>query len=135
MRCLTRYSALSLLAAGLACSDSTGPNHSPVGTWRLQSINGQLPFSLNTGTTVISILGGALAMSANGSYNEMDSFTEAGSGGGSASGSIVGFGTYLVANGAVTFTDANDGVAFQGLVTGNTLTKIVNGMTEVYARQ
>jgi hypothetical protein len=37
-------------------------------------------------------------------------------------------------NGSITFDDQTDGVVYQGSVTGNALTEIVNGFAQVYAR-
>jgi hypothetical protein len=129
---------IALLAVALAgCgSDATGPSGGSVtGTWNLRSVNGtNLPYSFppQQGVT-ITVTGSVLTLSSDGAYNEIDSILLVGPGG-AATTTHLEAGMWSATNGSITFDDQTDGVVYQGSVTGNALTEIVNGFAQVYAR-
>lgn len=139
MRAILRRTALSVIAVTLitACGgDSTAPKTTVAGTWSLQSINGaSLPASFppSNGST-ITVTASTLNMVANGTYNEVISLRIV-TGAATTTTTVSEVGTWTENNGSVFFSDQTDKTTYQGSVTGNTLTEIVDGFTQVYARQ
>jgi len=102
----------------------------------MQTFNGtKLPYTISSGDTTLTITDDVLAIQSNGSYSDMTSFT-ATIAGNAQSASSTEVGTWTASGGTVTFDDQTDGgVTYQGSVTGNTLTEMVNGTTQVYQRE
>lgn len=131
------FACLALLIGACGESDSTSPNQVTVtGTWTMQTFNGtKLPYAISSGDTTVTITNDVLAIQSNGSYSDMTSFT-ATIAGNTQSASSTEVGTWTASGGTVTFDDQTDGgVTYQGSVTGNTLTEMVNGTTQVYQRE
>jgi hypothetical protein len=121
MRRLAMFALASTMAA---CSvDSTGPSGSVAGSYSLRTINGStLPYTLPSGLRVMS---DDLTLYQDGTYEDIsryDSGTQR-----------VEQGSYTSYNGAVTF-ESDYGDVYDGSVSGNVLTEIVNGYTQVFQR-
>lgn len=126
---------ICLLAMLAACSgDSTGPSNRVDGTWDLQAINGTLPYVIVSGTTTTSYTGSVLVIATNGTYNEILNYRQT-SGSITTNGTITELGTWTATNGAITFVVAGNTGTYQGSVSGNTLTEIGAGITQVYRRR
>lgn len=133
-RMLALFSLLALAACG---SDATtGPAGGSVsGTWNLRTINGSaLPVVLQTTSGNVTVISSVLTLNpSGGAYNEVTSLSAI-SGATTVTGTQTEVGTWFANGGAITFNDQTDQVVYQGSVSGNTLTEIVNGFTEVYSR-
>src|SRR5215469_17412096 len=140
---MRRLICVACLAGAFACSSSsssTGPvNVSVPGTWTLQTINGaSLPATLVESSTSFSeaVSRATLTTTANtGAVIESGLFTEV------ITATILGMndtfqetGTWVANGGSITFTNQTNSHVYQGSISGNTLTKIENGYTEVYSR-
>jgi len=136
---MKRFAALLFALAIVNCggSDSSvGPNASVGGTWNLRSINGTpLPANFVDQGTTLTITSSTLTMSGStsGAYNEVIAY-RAVSGGQTVTGTQTEVGTWSANGGSITFNDQTDRTTYQGSVSGNTLTEIVNGFTQVYSR-
>lgn len=130
-RFLLCLAVLMLAACG---GDSTSPTTRVSGTWHLRSINGtSLPYTFppDNGTTA-TVTGSTLTLSDNGSYNEVVSLRLV-SANATNNATVTEVGTWTANGGAITFNDNTDQATYQGSVSGNTLTEIVGGFTEVYS--
>ena len=131
------FASLALPIGACGGSDSTSPSQVTVtGTWAMQTFNGStLPYAISSGDTTLTITADVLTIQSNGSYSDMTSFT-ATIAGSTQSASSTEVGTWTSSGGTVTFDDQTDGgVTYQGSVTGNTLTEMVSGTTQVYQRE
>ena len=121
MRRLAMFALATTLAA---CSvDSTGPNGSVAGTYTLRTINGStLPYTFSGGLRLIS---DDLTLYGDGTYRDVSRY-DTGS-------DRVEQGNFTSYNGALTF-ESEFGDVYQGSVSGDVLTQIVNGYTQVFER-
>jgi len=108
-----------------ACSaDSTGPNGSVVGTYSLRKIDGQpLPYTFSGGLRLTS---DDLTLMSDGTYQDVSRYSDGTS--------FVDEGDYTSYNGAVTFYSTS-GDTYQGSVSNDVLTMILNGYTQVFQRE
>ena len=122
---MRRLVMLALAGTMAACSaDSTGPNGSVTGTYVLRKINGQtLPYTLPSGRQLIS---DRLTLYSDGTYEDVSQYSNAGS--------TVDEGDYTNENGAITFYSTSQEI-YQGSVSGNLLTQILNSYTQVFERE
>jgi hypothetical protein len=116
---------LALAGTLAACStDSTGPNGSVTGTYSLRTIDGQqFPYTFPSGLRLTSDL---ITLRTDGSYEDVSRYSDGSS--------FVDDGDYTSYNGAVTFYSSS-GDTYQGSISGNVLTQIINGYTQVFQRQ
>jgi len=107
-----------------ACSsDSTGPNGSVAGTYTLRTIDGQpLPYTFSGGLRLMS---DELTLMSDGTYEDVSRYSDGTS--------FVDEGDYTSYNGAVTFYSTS-GDTYQGSVSRDVLTQILNGYTQVFQR-
>ena len=107
-----------------ACStDSTGPNGSVAGTYTLRTIDGQpLPYTFSGGLRLTS---DELTLRTDGTYEDVSRYSDGTS--------FVDDGDYTNYNGAVTFYSSS-GETYQGSVSRDVLTQILNGYTQVFQR-
>jgi hypothetical protein len=121
MRRLAMFALAGTLAA---CSmDSTGPNGSVAGSYTLRTINGQsLPYTFSGGLRLTS---DDLTLLSNGTYQDVSRYSDGTS--------FVDDGDYSNNNGAITFYSAT-GQTYQGSVSGDVLTQILNNYTQVFER-
>ena len=122
MRRLLMFALASTLAA---CSlDSTGPNGSVAGNYSLRTINGQsLPYTFSGGLRLMS---DDLTLMSDGTYQDVSRYDDGTS--------FVDEGDYTSYNGAITFYSATTGETYQGSVSGDVLTQIINNYTQVFER-
>ena len=122
---MRRLVMLALAGTLAACStDSTGPNGSVTGTYSLRTIDGQqLPYTFPSGLRLTSDL---ITLRTDGSYEDVSRYSDGSS--------FVDDGDYTSYNGAVTFYSSS-GDTYQGSISGNVLTQIINGYTQVFQRQ
>lgn len=122
MRRLVMFALAGTLAA---CSvDSTGPNGSVAGTYDLRTVNGQtLPYTFSNGLRLTS---DQLTLFRDGTYEDVSRYSDGSS--------FVDDGDYTNYNGALTFYSTS-GDIYQGSVSGDVLTQILNGYTQVFQRQ
>ena len=122
MRRLVMFALASTLAA---CSlDSTGPNGSVAGNYSLRTINGQsLPYTFSGGLRLMS---DDLTLLSDGTYQDVSRYDDGTS--------FVDEGDYTSYNGAVTFYSSTTGETYQGSVSGDVLTQILNNYTQVFER-
>jgi hypothetical protein len=114
---------LALALAGCG-ADSTAPSGSINGTYQLHTINGSnLPFTFSNGITLTSDV---LTLSADGSYTDVARFSDG------RTSTDQGFYTNL--NGAISFTSQTASFSFQGSLSGEVLTELLNGYTQVYQK-
>lgn len=118
--------ALSMTAlAGCSSLDSVGPNGSVVGTYSLVRLNGQsLPYTFGTGATLVS---DDLSLRSDGSYLDVSRY--------SSGNVITQEGYYTDTNGSLYFEPDANIASYQGSVSGDVLTMIVNGYTQTFARR
>jgi hypothetical protein len=115
--------ALAGTLAGAACTDSTGPNGSVTGTYQLRTINGQnLPYTFSSGLRLVA---DDLTLFNDGTYEDVSRYSD-----GSTD---VDEGDYTNYNGAVTFYSTT-GFVYQGSVSRDVLTTVLNGFTQVFER-
>jgi hypothetical protein len=121
MRRLAMFALAGTLAA---CSmDSTGPNGSVAGSYTLRTINGQsLPYTFSGGLRLTS---DDLTLLSNGTYQDVSRYSDGTS--------FVDDGDYSNNNGAITFYSST-GQTYQGSVSGDVLTQILNNYTQVFER-
>ena len=121
MRRLVMFALAGTLAA---CSlDSTGPNGSVAGNYTLRRINGQvLPYTFSGGLRLMS---DELTLMSDGTYQDVSRYDDGTS--------FVDEGDYTNYNGANTFYSST-GETYQGSVSGNVLTQVVNNYTQVFER-
>lgn len=122
MRRLAMFALASTLAA---CSlDSTGPNGSVAGNYTLRTINGQsLPYTFSSGLRLTS---DELTLLSNGTYQDVSRYSDGTS--------FVDDGDYTSTNGAITFYSST-GDTYQGSVSGDVLTQVLNNFTQVFERR
>jgi hypothetical protein len=108
-----------------ACStDSTGPNGSVAGTYSLRSIDGQpLPYTFSGGLRLTS---DQLTLMSDGTYEDVSRYSDGTS--------FVDEGDYTSYNGAITFYSSTTQETYQGSVSRDVLTQILNGYTQVFQR-
>jgi hypothetical protein len=123
MRRLVMLALASTMMA--ACSaDSTGPNGSVAGTYSLRRIDGQpLPYTFSGGLRLTS---DDLTLMSDGTYEDVSRYSDGTS--------FVDEGDYTSYNGAVTFYSTS-GDTYQGSVSNDVLTMILNGYTQVFQRE
>ena len=121
MRRLVMFALAGTLAA---CSlDSTGPNGSVAGNYTLRRINGQvLPYTFSGGLRLMS---DELTLMSDGTYQDVSRYDDGTS--------FVDEGDYSNNNGALTFYSST-GETYQGSVSGNVLTQVINNYTQVFER-
>ena len=122
---MRRLVMLALASTMLAsCSaDSTGPNGSVAGTYTLRTIDGQpLPYTFSGGLRLTS---DELTLRTDGTYEDVSRYSDGTS--------FVDDGDYTNYNGAVTFYSSS-GDTYQGSVSRDVLTQILNGYTQVFQR-
>ena len=122
MRRLLMFALASTLAA---CSlDSTGPNGSVAGNYSLRTINGQsLPYTFSGGLRLMS---DDLTLMSDGTYQDVSRYDDGTS--------FVDEGDYESYNGAITFYSSTTRDTFQGSVSGDVLTQVLNNYTQVFER-
>ena len=122
MRRLVMFALAGTLAA---CSlDSTGPNGSLAGNYSLRTIDGQrLPYTFSGGLRLMS---DDLTLMSDGTYQDVSRYDDGTS--------FVDEGDYTSYNGAITFYSATTGETYQGSVSGDVLTQIINNYTQVFER-
>ena len=121
MRRLVMFALAGTLAA---CNlDSTGPNGSVEGNYQLRTINGQqLPYTFSSGLRLIE---DDLTLFSDGTYEDVSRYSD-----GSTD---VDEGDYTDYNGAITFYSTT-GFVYQGSVSRDVLTTVLNGFTQVFER-
>ena len=121
MRRLAMFALAGTLAA---CSlDSTGPNGSVAGTYRLRTINGQtLPYTFSSGLRLTS---DELTLYRDGTYEDVSRYSDGST--------FVDEGDYTNYNGALSFYSTSSQV-YQGSVSRDILTQVLNGYTQVFER-
>jgi hypothetical protein len=123
MRRLVLFALAGTLALAACSTDSTGPNGSVAGTYSLQRINGQtLPYTFSSGLRLTS---DQLTMNRDGTYEDVSRYSDGSS--------FVDDGDYTNYNGAITFYSTT-GQTYQGSVSGDVLTQVLNGYTQVFQR-
>ena len=127
MRRLLTLVGLALTLTASACDDnSTGPNGSVVGTYRLRTINGQtLPFTFS-GTSGVTVVAEQTTLNADGSYVDITRFADGST--------FEENGVYTNNNGALFFQDFDDQIEYSGSVSGNVLTEFFTNYTYVFIR-
>lgn len=126
MRPMRRLATMALAVTMAACSigDSVGPDGSLDATFTLRTLNGRsLPYTFSNGVTLVS---DELTLYRDGSYEDISRYAD-----GSTS---IEEGSYTNTNGSIYF-DPLSGTPYQGSITGNTLTQIVAGFTQVFRRE
>jgi len=124
---MRRIAFFALTAASLsACSmDSLGPSGNVAGTYSLRRINGSsLPYTFNSGVRLVS---DDLTLYNDGTYVDVSRYDS-----GSTS---TDEGFYTNDNGSLSFESSESAVRYQGSVTNDVLTEVVNGYTQVFERQ
>lgn len=122
---MRRLVMLALASTLAACStDSTGPNGSVTGTYTLRTIDGQpLPYTFSSGLRLTS---DQITLMTDGTYQDISRYSDGSS--------FVDEGDYTSYNGAVTFYSTS-GETYQGSISRDVLTQILNGYTQVFQRQ
>ena len=127
---------LLALAAAACSSDSSGPDVSVVGTWQLQTVNGQaLPYVVaQSGSDKIEVTSDVLTVAEGGAFTEITTIRVT-SGGTVTTQSIPDAGSYSVNGTAVNFTFQSDGSSGTGTLSESTLTVATQGVSLVYKKQ
>ena len=131
---MRRLVVLAALLAAAACesSNSVSPTVSIAGQYDLATVNGSsLPYTFtSTNGASATLTSDILTMNPDGSYSDIAQFQ-------SPQGpyTIDEIGTYSSLNGSITFDDQTDGIVYSGSLSGNVLTEINSGVTEVYQKQ
>ncbi len=122
---MRRILVLAVAIALSACSmDATSPSGSVEGTYTLRTINGQsLPYTFSTGLTLSSE---QLTLHRDGTYDDVSRYADGSTG--------IDQGYYTNYNGAITFDSNRTSAVYQGSVSGNVLTEIVNGYTQTFQK-
>jgi hypothetical protein len=124
---MRRLVLFALTAASLsACSvDTLGPSGSVSGTYALRKINGvTLPYTFSSGQRLIS---DELTLNRDGTFFDVSRYDDG------TTSSDQGF--YSNYNGSLTFESSESSLTYQGSITGNVLTEVVNGFTQVFERE
>jgi len=124
---MRRIAFFALTAASLsACSlDSVGPSGSVTGTYTLRRINGStLPYTFTSGQRLIS---DDLTLYRDGTFIDVSRY-ETGE-------TNTDEGFYTNDNGSLNFESSETGLVYQGSITDDVLTEVVNGFTQVFERQ
>ena len=124
---MRRIAFFALTAASLsACSlDSVGPSGSVTGTYTLRRINGStLPYTFTSGQRLIS---DDLTLYRDGTFTDVSRYD--------SGETTTDEGFYTSSNGALDFESSETGLRYQGSVTNNVLTEVVNGYTQVFEKQ
>ena len=129
MRRFALLAAALVMAAGCQM-DSTSPTLSVVGTYHLQTINGQrLPYTFQDSFgNLIRLDQDILTIRADGSYSDLAYFSD--------NSTSEETGTYSAINGSIQFFDNDNGEQYGGSLTGSVLTEISENGTliEVFQR-
>jgi hypothetical protein len=127
---------LFALAAGACSGDSSGPDVSVVGTWQLQTVNGQgLPYLVaQSGADKIEVTSDVLTVAEGGAFTEITTIRVTSSGTVTTQ-SIPDAGTYTINGTAVNFTFQSDGSNGTGTLNESTLTVATQGVSLVYKKQ
>jgi hypothetical protein len=122
---MRRLVMLALASTLAGCSlDSTGPNGSVAGNYSLRTVNGQsLPYTFSGGLRLMS---DDLTLMSNGTYQDVSRYDDGTS--------FVDEGDYESYNGAITLYSSTTGDTFQGSVSGDVLTQVLNNYTQVFER-
>jgi len=122
---MRRLVMLALAGTLAACStDSTGPNGSVTGTYTLRTIDGRpLPYQFSSGLYLTS---DQIILRTDGSYEDVSRYSDGSS--------FVDEGDYTSYNGAVTFYSTS-GDTYQGSISRDVLTQVLNGYTQVFQRE
>jgi hypothetical protein len=124
---MRRIALFALTAASLsACSlDSVGPSGSVTGTYTLRRINGStLPYTFTSGQRLIS---DDLTLYRDGTFTDVSRYD--------TGETTTDEGFYTNDNGSLNFESSETGLVYQGSVTDDVLTEVVNGFTQVFERQ
>jgi hypothetical protein len=124
---MRRIAFFALTAASLsACSlDSVGPSGSMTGTYTLRKINGStLPYTFTSGQRLIS---DDLTLYRDGTFIDVSRYDTG------ETNTDEGF--YTNDNGSLNFESSETGLVYQGSITDDVLTEVVNGFTQVFERQ
>jgi hypothetical protein len=124
---MRRIAFFALTAASLsACSmDSLGPSGDVTGTYTLRRINGTtLPYTFSGGSRLIR---DDLTLYRDGTFLDTSQYDT-----GETS---TDRGYYTSDNGSLDFESSETGLRYQGSVTNDVLTEVVNGYTQVFERQ
>ena len=124
---MRRIAFFALTAASLsACSmDSIGMPGSVAGTYSLRQINGtSLPYTFSGGSRLIS---DDLTLYTDGTFLDTSRYDNG------QTSTDQGF--YTSSNGSLNFESSQSGLQYQGSVTNNVLTEVVNGYTQVFEKQ
>jgi hypothetical protein len=124
---MRRIALFALTAASLsACSlDSVGPSGGVTGTYTLRRINGStLPYTFTSGQRLIS---DDLTLYRDGTFTDVSRYD--------TGETTTEEGFYTNDNGSLNFESSETGLVYQGSVTDDVLTEVVNGFTQVFERQ
>ena len=124
---MRRIAFFALIAASLsACSlDSVGPSGSVTGTYTLRRINGStLPYTFTSGQRLIS---DDLTLYRDGTFMDVSRYD--------TGETTTDEGFYTNDNGSLNFESSETGLVYQGSITDDVLTEVVNGFTQVFERQ
>ncbi len=124
---MRRIAFFALTAASLsACTmDSLGPSGSVAGTYSLRQINGvTLPYTFSGGSRLIS---DDLTLYTDGTFLDTSRYDNG------QTSSDRGF--YTSSNGSLNFESSESGLQYQGSITNDVLTEVVNGYTQVFQKQ
>jgi hypothetical protein len=124
---MRRIAFFALTAASLsACSmDSLGPSGDVTGTYSLRRINGvTLPYTFSGGSRLVS---DDLTLYRDGTFLDVSRYDTG------ETSTDQGF--YTSDNGSLNFESSETGITYQGSVTDDVLTEVVNGYTQVFERQ
>jgi hypothetical protein len=128
---MRRIALLFVLFTLAACNnDATSPSGSVVGSYSLETVNGNpLPYTFSNGAVLVS---DHLTLNSDGSYLDVTTYS---------TGAIQSEqGVWSLNNNLITFDDQTDQITYTGSVSGTVLTETFNNagyrssVTEVYAR-
>ena len=124
---MRRIAFFALTAASLtACSmDSIGLPGSVAGTYSLRQINGaSLPYTFSGGSRLVS---DELTLYTDGTFLDTSRYDTG------ETSTDQGF--YTSSNGSLDFESSETGLRYQGSVTNDVLTEVVNGYTQVFEKR
>jgi hypothetical protein len=134
IRLLPRLLAGLVLAAAVACTDSTGPGEAISGTFTLSTVGGQaLPVVVQqSGTTTLEVTGGSITFNVDHTFSTTLS-TRTTINGTATPATTNDTGSYTNNDGRVelTYSDASFDT---GILSGNQFTLAVSGMALVFTR-
>ncbi len=126
-----------LLAFLIACGgDSTSPNSDDIsGNYTLRTVNGSaLPFSIQSGTTTLTVLSDALTVGSNGTWSEVTSYRQTVNGQ-TTTGTGTDGGTWVRAGSQVSLhSSAGSAGDYNGTYSSGTLTLTNAGLVNVFSR-